>query len=349
MKDHMNKILALISCSALILAITSCRTIKTITGSDTELKKIGDLWSDVPRMEGLTSSEADLPMFVKLLMRTALNNLYRLNKEGENQTPATGDWAAFSTTKSAQDVQNYYSNERLTSFGNWDASKNSTCLNGKDQGFNGIACVFHKNANKKDIGLLVVAAQDDQKKQTNVFFVRVESPESSKGTPQTNSNTSPSTSTEIKPLVGSAPYEIEKRPMPNGLNLDELLPKQVGPFSRTLVEKSDKRGETATSIEVDGNSVYATYKAGDKEVFLEFAIGSKAESAQSVLELAAGEMLGKFPSDPSVGSIRTEPSFLRVADSSSGFFAWTRGNYYFSVDAKGGQADLDEFMQAFPF
>src|SRR6185503_17573021 len=100
---------------------------------------------------------------------------------------------------------------------------------------------------------------------------------------------------------------------------------------------------------VDGNSVYATYKAGDKEMFVEFAVGSKPESAQNVLELAAGETLGKFPSDPNVGSIRTEPSFLRVADSSGGFFAWTRGTYYFSVDAKGGEADLDEFMQAFPY
>jgi len=150
-------------------------------------------------------------------------------------------------------------------------------------------------------------------------------------------------------LQGSAPYGIEKRQMPNGLNLDELLPKQVGPYTRTLLEKSDKRGETATSIEVDGNSVYATYKAGDKEVFVEFAVGSKAESAQSVLQLAAEELLGKFPSDPGVGSIRTEPSFLRVANSSNGFFAWTRGNYYFSADAKGGEADLDPFMQAFPF
>ena len=344
----MNRLLALISCSILLFAITSCRTIKTITGSDTELKKVGTLWSDVPKMEGLTSSESDMPLFVKLLMRTALNNLYRLNKEGEDKTPSTGDWAAFTTTQSPQDVQNFYSNDRMTSFANWDASKNSTCLNGKDQGFNGVACVFHKNANKKDIGLLVVAAQDDQKKQTNVFFVRVESPESSKGEAKPTANT-PTPTAEIKPLNGSAPYGIEKRPMPNGLNLDELLPKQVGSYNRTLLEKSDKRGEPATSIEVDGNSVYATYKAGDKEVFVEFAVGSKPESAQNVLELAAGETLGKFPSDPSVGSIRTEPSFLRVADTSGGFFAWTRGNYYFSVDAKGGSTDLDEFMQAFPY
>src|SRR4029078_7225253 len=119
----MNRLLALISCSILLFAITSCRTMKTITGSDTELKKVGTLWSDVPKMEGLTSSESDMPLFVKLLMRTALNNLYRLNKEGEDKTPSTGDWAAFTTTQSPQDVQNFYFNDRMTSFANWDASK----------------------------------------------------------------------------------------------------------------------------------------------------------------------------------------------------------------------------------
>jgi hypothetical protein len=136
-------ILSLTLCVTLLIA-TSCRVINTLTGNDPNLKKVGDLWSDVPRMDGLTSSEADMPVFVKLMMRTALNNLYRLNKEGEDKTPAKGDWAVFSTTKSADEVKNFYTNGRMTSFGNWEASKNSTCVDGKDQGFSGVACVFNK-------------------------------------------------------------------------------------------------------------------------------------------------------------------------------------------------------------
>ena len=72
----------------------------------------------------------------------------------------------------------------------------------------------------------------------------------------------------IKPLQGSAPYGVEKRPLPVGLNLDELLPKQVGPYARTLLEESENRGVTPTSIKVDGPSVYATYKSGAKEIFV---------------------------------------------------------------------------------
>ena len=157
------------------------------------------------------------------------------------------------------------------------------------------------------------------------------------------------TKKEIKPLKGAAPYGVEKRPMPAGLNLDELLPKQVGPYTRTLLEESERRGVTASSIQVDGASVYATYKSGAKEIFVEFAVSSNAETAQETLIPAAADTIGKFPTDPRLGSIGAEPSYLRLNNKSGAFYAWTRGKYYFSASAKGGVADLDAFMKSFPY
>jgi hypothetical protein len=58
-------ILSLTLFVALLIATSSCRVINTLTGNDPNLKKVGDLWSDVPRMDGLTSSEADMPVFVR--------------------------------------------------------------------------------------------------------------------------------------------------------------------------------------------------------------------------------------------------------------------------------------------
>jgi hypothetical protein len=298
-------------------------------------------------MDGLVSIEADMPMFVKILMRTALNNLYRLNANGEDKTPSTGDWAVFSVPKTPDDVKNFYTNERMTSFGKWDASKNSTCLDGKQQGFSGVMCVFGKNVNNTFIGLLIIATPDEKKKDTNIFFVRVEKPETPGTNKQPNSNSSPRG--EIKPLNGSAPYAVEKRAMPAGIDLDSLLPKDVGPYTRTLLERSDQRGVAPSAIEVDGNSVYATYTAGAKEIFVEFAVAANAHNAQSTLDNAAGETIGSFPTDPRVGSIGTEPSYFRSNNDSGAFYAWTRGNYYFSASAKGGEADLDAFMQSFPY
>ena len=157
------------------------------------------------------------------------------------------------------------------------------------------------------------------------------------------------TKKEIKPLKGTAPYGVEKRPMPTGLNLEELLPKQVGSYTRTLLEESERRGVTPSSIQVDGASVYATYESAAKEIFVEFAVSSSAQTAQETLIPAAADTIGKFPTDPRLGSIGTEPSYLRVNNKSGTFYAWTRGNYYFSATAKGGLADLDGFMKSFPY
>ena len=154
---------------------------------------------------------------------------------------------------------------------------------------------------------------------------------------------------EIRPLKGSAPYGVEKRPMPAGSNLDELLPKEVGPYTRTLLEESENRGVTPSSIKVDGPSVYATYKSGAKEIFVEFAISSDAASAQETLITAATDTVGKFPTNPRLGKLGTEPSYLSVTNKSSAFYAWTRGGYYFSASAKGSEADLEAFMNAFPY
>jgi hypothetical protein len=125
--------------------------------------------------------------------------------------------------------------------------------------------------------------------------------------------------------------------------------KQIGPYTRTLLEESEHRGVTPSSVQVDGPSVYATYKSGAKEVFVEFAVSSSAESAQETLVTAAGDTIGKFPTDPRLGSLGTEPSYLRVNNKSGAFYGWTRSKYYFSASAKGGVADLDAFMQSFPY
>lgn len=145
------------------------------------------------------------------------------------------------------------------------------------------------------------------------------------------------------------PYGIDQRPMPSGMNLNQLLPKQVGPYTRQSMELSSHQGVEASSVQVDTDSVYARYRAGGEEIFVEFAVNSSAANAQATLETAAGETTAQFPTDPRFGSMGTEPSYLKVNNEEGAFFAWTRGGYYFSANAKGGEAALDAFMQAFPY
>jgi len=333
--------------------VISCSLAGKLIDTGPEMTRTSELWSDVPRMDGLSPSEMELPPTIKLLMRTALNNLWRLNKEGEDKTPATGDWIVFTLNGPPTDVKNFYTNERMTSFGQWEASKQSTCLDGKDKGIDGILCVFQKAANKKQIGLAIIAVQDDKTKQTGVFYLRIEKDVENANSSRpvsANPKTTPPKIGPITKLNGTAPYGIEKRPMPTGTDLDHLLPKQVGPYTRALLEKSEQRGTPATSIDVDGNGIYATYRNRENEVFVEFSIASSAEYAQSGWDVVVGDANeGIYPSDPRFGSFSTEPSYLKVVNNDGAFFAWTRAGYFITANAKGGEADLDAFMNAFPY
>jgi len=127
-------------------------------------------------MDHFAPSDMEMPLPIKIVVRTVLNNMWRLNKEGEDRTPATGDWIVFTTTDAPADVQNFYTNARMTSFGQWQASDKQTCVDVKDKGLNGTLCVYQKIVDKKVVGLAIIAGQDEKTKQTNVFFLRVESP-----------------------------------------------------------------------------------------------------------------------------------------------------------------------------
>jgi hypothetical protein len=62
-----------------------------------------------------------------------------------------------------------------------------------------------------------------------------------------------------------------------------------------------------------------------------------------------GEIGAEFSDVPQQCVLNADPSYLRTVNKLGAFFAWTRGGYYFSAHAKMGGADLDAFMQAFPW
>src|SRR5438445_9384002 len=101
----MKNVIALILSGVLLLSVMSCGLVDKFTTGGQQMTKVDELWSDVPRMDGLSHSDLELPLTIKILMRTALNNLWRLNKEGEDKTPVSGDWIVFSSGGPPSDVQ----------------------------------------------------------------------------------------------------------------------------------------------------------------------------------------------------------------------------------------------------
>ncbi len=346
----MKRILIALLLGALTWIVAGCgaiNTVKSITGDD-NFKAVRSLWNDVPAMEGLGKPiEAELPPSIKLFMRTGVNLMMKGLGEGSPEW----DWITFTTNKTPDDIKNFYATARMAAPPyNW-ASDASGCVSGAQAiAQAGVFCAFTKEEGNKQIGLLIITAQDEKSKQTSVFFLRGESVATpvAQNAPGTSANQKP-TRGAITLLNGTAPYGIEKRPMPSGLDLDQLLPKQVGPYARVMLEKSEQRGVQPTSIQIDGNSVYATYRSGGNEIFVEFAVNSSAEIAQSVIDVSATEVTDSFPTDPRFGSLGTEPSYLKVDNEYGAYLAWTRGGYYFSASAKNGASALDAFMQAFPY
>ena len=71
----MNKALNLVLFGALLVVALSCNVINKFTGNDPNLKKTAELWSDVPRMEGLASSEAEMPASASASLATRTTRL----------------------------------------------------------------------------------------------------------------------------------------------------------------------------------------------------------------------------------------------------------------------------------
>src|SRR5690349_13748598 len=113
----------------LLVAALGCSVVDNLTRPPDiggSLGSVPDLWEDVPRLDSLTASDEDLPVFVRLLVRTALRGAMG-NGEG------AGNWIMFRTDQTSADVEAFYTEERLAEYG-WVGSGHQTCTSGATQG-----------------------------------------------------------------------------------------------------------------------------------------------------------------------------------------------------------------------
>src|SRR5262245_29518299 len=88
------------------LTVVACRPTNRLNSVD-GLTRSSELWSDVPKMEGLSPSTLEPPLFVKLLMKSALNDIF--GKGGTNK----GDWIGLVSGQTPDEVRSFYTNERM--------------------------------------------------------------------------------------------------------------------------------------------------------------------------------------------------------------------------------------------
>jgi len=141
----------------------------TITGGETSFTAAAQLWADVPRMDGLDSSNLEIPIVAKLMMQTMMSQIL-----GQGQ--ASADWIVFSTSRTAAEIESFYTTDVMVAAG-WKQSDASTCLNGSDRGIDqvGLFCVFAKEGGNNEIGLMIISLPDEENTgKNNVFFIRIQ-------------------------------------------------------------------------------------------------------------------------------------------------------------------------------
>jgi hypothetical protein len=156
---------------SLLLAALGCSAVDNIVRPPDiggSLGSVPDLWEDVPRMDSLTASDEDLPVFVRLLVRTVLRGLMG-NGEG------AGNWIMFATDQTPEHVQAFYTDERMSEY-DWQGSGQQSCTTGSTQGIEqiGVLCLFQKQVGNTFNAVIILAAENEAATATNVVFIRIE-------------------------------------------------------------------------------------------------------------------------------------------------------------------------------
>ena len=143
----------------LIFAVAiSCRLTETLTG-DKNAGTVSTLWSDVPPLPGAVKSDMEIPLGARLAIRAMMQG--KIN------------FISFKTKQTAQEVKDFYSNDRMKTAG-WTPNEKGCIGDTEDQTTQGAVCLFERKNGGKDEGLAIVLGQDEKTKETDVFYARID-------------------------------------------------------------------------------------------------------------------------------------------------------------------------------
>ena len=144
---------------ALIFGVAiSCRLSERLAG-DKNAGTVSQLWPDVPPLEGATKADLEIPLGVRLMIRTMAQG--KVN------------FISFRTSKTAQEVKDFYSNDRMKAAG-WTPNDKGCIGDTEDSKNHGAICLFSRKDGSKQEGLAIVVAQDEKLPETNIFYARVD-------------------------------------------------------------------------------------------------------------------------------------------------------------------------------
>lgn len=160
MRNQRNTTAFLAAALALLTAFSlGCGMLNSLVGGNATA--VTDLWSDVPKLEGATRVEGEMPAAVKVAVNAAVGGSF--------------DFVIYKTTKSADEIKSFYSVERMQGLG-WDANSGGcnsiSAETGGGTNATGGFCTFTKVQDGKQGVLLIVLGQADDAKEARLFYAR---------------------------------------------------------------------------------------------------------------------------------------------------------------------------------
>jgi len=136
----------------------SCKLSERLMG-DKNAGTVSNLWPDVPPFAGATKTDVEIPLGARLLIRTMSQG--KLN------------FISFRTDKTAEEVKNFYTKERMKAAG-WSADEKGCTGDTEDMKNHGAVCLFQRKEAGKQEGLAIIVAQDEKLPETNIFYARID-------------------------------------------------------------------------------------------------------------------------------------------------------------------------------
>lgn len=149
---------AILVCLLVLSVGLSCRMIETLAGNESA-GTVERLWADVPAFDGATKADTEIPLGARLIIRAVMRGKI--------------SFIAFTANRPAQEVQNFYTVERMKTAG-WTAGEEGCVGDTEEKPSQGAVCFFNRKNGAIEEGLAIVAAEDEQTGQTHIFYARID-------------------------------------------------------------------------------------------------------------------------------------------------------------------------------
>jgi hypothetical protein len=142
----------------LLSVVVSCRMVETLSGGE-KAGTVSNLWPDVPPFAGASKTDLQIPLGARLILRAAMQGKI--------------SFIAFTTSKTAQDVKDFYTADRMKASG-WTLNDKGCVGDTEEKKNQGAVCLFQRKDGGKEEGLAIIVAENEKTKQTDIFYARID-------------------------------------------------------------------------------------------------------------------------------------------------------------------------------